>query len=106
MAHIGIYDVNFFVGLETESDSELMTRVPEQTMTLVVINDECQSALVPNPLMTAYKYNINAPTTELVIELDAESNNCAFTVSSVAVAPPSGQQFVTVSNDGIFFNNE
>ena len=103
---LGDYDVKYVVGLSQESDAELLTRTPVNELFLKVIDDTCQPALVPDPVEAMYTYNKNDPTSELVIELDAESNDCYFWVDQVVlIAPLVGSSYISVSNDGTWHNH-
>ena len=77
------------MGLVVESQSELMTRAPVQTFDLIVINDVCTSVLEPVPILDLYTFYVNDPnTSELVIELDAESGDCSYLIVSIGTTPP------------------
>lgn len=72
-------------------------------MNLIVIEDKCTSSLAPDPFELEYTYNINEPSTDFVLDLDATAIDCSFTVTAITGGPGSG---ITFTNNGLWFNDE
>ena len=70
-----------------ESLSELQRRKPVQTFDLIIIDDVCYSVLDPVAIEPEYTFNINNPSGSLVVELDAESGECSYLISSIVTTP-------------------
>ena len=51
------------------------------------MDDICYSVLDPVAIEPEYTFNINDPSGQLFIELDAESGECSYLISSIATTP-------------------
>ena len=53
-----------------------------------------------------YSFNINNPSSGLDVDLDADSGNCSFFITSVGVDPNGVGANISIIEDGSFYNDE
>ena len=73
----------------------------------VIDGRSCQSDLVPDPINAKYTFDVNNPTIDLFINLDASSTECSFIVDSISTVPVlEDASHLTITNGGVWVNDD